>query len=117
MADYDYTKITYESLLIAVVSTFGNGEPPDNGKLFVKMAEAYRMHMTKGAEGTTVQGIMRQNSLNHDRPMLVHLLITLFTAALLCIFCDRSCVFMPPYTRNPPASTNHRAAFDCLRLN
>jgi sulfite reductase alpha subunit-like flavoprotein len=37
MLDYDYTKITAKSLLLIVASTFGNGEPPENGKTFCEM--------------------------------------------------------------------------------
>ncbi|CAB0037453.1 unnamed protein product [Trichogramma brassicae] len=32
MADYDITKIEHEALLLVITSTFGNGDPPENGE-------------------------------------------------------------------------------------
>jgi sulfite reductase alpha subunit-like flavoprotein len=34
MDEYEFENLHKESLLILVTSTFGNGEPPDNGKVF-----------------------------------------------------------------------------------
>ncbi|XP_026330054.1 nitric oxide synthase-like protein [Hyposmocoma kahamanoa] len=34
MADYDITSIEHEALLLVVTSTFGNGDPPENGVAF-----------------------------------------------------------------------------------
>lgn len=33
MEDYDMTSIEHEALLLVVVSTFGNGDPPENGQV------------------------------------------------------------------------------------
>lgn len=42
MADYDINLITSESLLFVVASTFGNGDPPENGEQF-----AHSLHTMK----------------------------------------------------------------------
>lgn len=36
MADYDVSSIEHEALLLVVTSTFGNGDPPENGEEFAK---------------------------------------------------------------------------------
>lgn len=33
MADYDISSIEHEALLLVVTSTFGNGDPPENGEV------------------------------------------------------------------------------------
>lgn len=33
MEEYDMTSIEHEALLLVVVSTFGNGDPPENGQV------------------------------------------------------------------------------------
>lgn len=35
MADYDVMSIEHEALLIVIASTFGNGDPPDNGEVSI----------------------------------------------------------------------------------
>jgi sulfite reductase alpha subunit-like flavoprotein len=35
MADYDMSSIEHEALLLVVTSTFGNGDPPENGEVCV----------------------------------------------------------------------------------
>ncbi|KAF5278426.1 hypothetical protein FQA39_LY05915 [Lamprigera yunnana] len=50
MSDYDISSIEHEALLLVVTSTFGNGDPPENGEEFaknlfaLKMGENYSMH-------------------------------------------------------------------------
>lgn len=36
MSDYDISNIEHEALLLVVTSTFGNGDPPENGEVFKK---------------------------------------------------------------------------------
>ena len=31
MADYDFTELEHEAMVLLLGSTFGNGDPPDNG--------------------------------------------------------------------------------------
>ena len=33
MADFDIWKLEYETLVFVVTSTFGNGDPPENGEV------------------------------------------------------------------------------------
>jgi len=33
MSDYDMSSIEHEALLLVVTSTFGNGDPPENGEV------------------------------------------------------------------------------------
>lgn len=68
MADYDYTKITYESVLLLVASTFGNGEAPENGKLFTEMVNEYKKHLSQHPR-MQARKLLRQGSTQHDRPL------------------------------------------------
>ena len=36
MKDYDVAKMEFEDLILVVASTFGSGDPPDNGEKFYK---------------------------------------------------------------------------------
>ncbi|XP_049776657.1 nitric oxide synthase, salivary gland [Schistocerca cancellata] len=43
MADYDMSSIEHEALLLVVTSTFGNGDPPENGEMFAQNLYAMKM--------------------------------------------------------------------------
>ncbi|KAK5644702.1 hypothetical protein RI129_006002 [Pyrocoelia pectoralis] len=45
MSDYDISSIEHEALLLVVTSTFGNGDPPENGEEFAK--NLYDMKMNE----------------------------------------------------------------------
>lgn len=34
MSDYDMSSIEHEALVLVVTSTFGNGDPPENGEVW-----------------------------------------------------------------------------------
>jgi nitric-oxide synthase len=36
MSDYDKVNLEHKNLILIVTSTFGNGDPPDNGKVNMK---------------------------------------------------------------------------------
>ncbi|XP_055642693.1 nitric oxide synthase isoform X2 [Toxorhynchites rutilus septentrionalis] len=44
MSDYDISSIEHEALLLVVASTFGNGDPPENGELFAQDLYAMKLH-------------------------------------------------------------------------
>ncbi|GIX99686.1 nitric oxide synthase, inducible [Caerostris extrusa] len=46
MEDYDTNDLTSEDFVIVVASTFGTGEPPDNGKDFWKSLKEYKENRT-----------------------------------------------------------------------
>lgn len=43
MEEYDMTSIEHEALLLVVVSTFGNGDPPENGQEFAQQLHSMKM--------------------------------------------------------------------------
>ncbi|XP_037910457.1 nitric oxide synthase isoform X2 [Hermetia illucens] len=43
MSDYDISSIEHEALLLVVASTFGNGDPPENGEVFAQDLYAIRL--------------------------------------------------------------------------
>lgn len=43
MDSYDMLHLEHETLLLCVTSTFGNGDPPENGESFAKQLQAIKM--------------------------------------------------------------------------
>lgn len=43
MESYDTLHLEHETLLLIVTSTFGNGDPPENGELFARQLQAIKM--------------------------------------------------------------------------
>uniref|UniRef100_A0A1A9VG31 Nitric oxide synthase n=1 Tax=Glossina austeni TaxID=7395 RepID=A0A1A9VG31_GLOAU len=55
MSEYDISSIEHEALLIVVASTFGNGDPPENGELFSQ--DLYALRVQETAVGGQDSGI------------------------------------------------------------
>lgn len=43
MDSYDMSHLEHEALLLIVTSTFGNGDPPENGELFARQLQAIKV--------------------------------------------------------------------------
>nr|CAD7260092.1 unnamed protein product [Timema shepardi] len=46
--DYDISSIEHEALILVVTSTFGNGDPPENGEVFAQNLYALKMNDSSG---------------------------------------------------------------------
>ncbi|GLV41924.1 Nitric oxide synthase [Carabus blaptoides fortunei] len=51
MADYDISSMEHEAMLLVITSTFGNGDPPENGEDFAKNLYALKMSENGIANG------------------------------------------------------------------
>ncbi|CAG5122629.1 unnamed protein product, partial [Candidula unifasciata] len=59
MADYDVISLEHESLVLVVTSTFGNGDPPENGEAFAK--SLYEMKPVETSNGRTHSSYVRMS--------------------------------------------------------
>lgn len=41
MDEYDVINIEHETLILVVTSTFGNGDPPENGEVIIEFIKIY----------------------------------------------------------------------------
>lgn len=68
MEDYDFVNLEFEPLLLVISSTFGNGEPPENGEVFARNLQVMKSSSPFGPEGTTPRttsmSFVRKNSVN-----------------------------------------------------
>lgn len=66
MADYDITSIEHEALLLVVTSTFGNGDPPENGVAFgehlCELLYADQVEENSGNSMLTPKSFIKANS-------------------------------------------------------
>ncbi|XP_071038207.1 nitric oxide synthase-like protein isoform X4 [Parasteatoda tepidariorum] len=66
MVDYDVINLEHETLLLVVTSTFGNGDPPENGEAFARSLQAIKItgETTPDAEYiSTCMPFVRMNSM------------------------------------------------------
>ncbi|XP_072921558.1 nitric oxide synthase 1 isoform X1 [Hemitrygon akajei] len=62
MDDYDIVHLEHEALVLVVTSTFGNGDPPENGEKFGSALMEMRHSNSKSAEGQSYK--VRFNSVS-----------------------------------------------------
>ncbi|XP_031367225.1 nitric oxide synthase, salivary gland isoform X1 [Apis dorsata] len=55
MSDYDISNIEHEALLLVITSTFGNGDPPENGEAFAQNLYAMKMNETYINSGNKIR--------------------------------------------------------------
>lgn len=70
MADYDIINLEHEALLLIITSTFGNGDPPENGEAFAKNLQAIKVTGDTTPDITYVRStsmsFVRMNSISTD---------------------------------------------------
>ncbi|XP_055836592.1 nitric oxide synthase isoform X2 [Episyrphus balteatus] len=60
MSDYDISFMEHEALLIVIASTFGNGDPPENGEEFAQ--ELYKLHLKESCLKEGAEQCIQVNS-------------------------------------------------------
>ncbi|UYV63674.1 NOS1 [Cordylochernes scorpioides] len=75
MEDYDIINLEHETLLLVVTSTFGNGDPPDNGQTFARALQTIRVtgDMTPDMESIKTTSFVKMASLSLERSSSVSL--------------------------------------------
>ncbi|CAL1272101.1 unnamed protein product [Larinioides sclopetarius] len=72
MTDYDIIDLEHETLLLVVTSTFGNGDPPENGEAFARNLQAIKVtgETTPDVEyiSSTCMPFVRMNSMPLEFP-------------------------------------------------
>ncbi|XP_064460172.1 nitric oxide synthase-like protein isoform X2 [Ornithodoros turicata] len=70
MEEYDFVHLEFEPILLVVSSTFGNGEPPENGEVFARNLQSMKSSTLYGPDGstprTTSMSFVRKNSVNAE---------------------------------------------------
>lgn len=83
LEDYDISSIEHEALLLVVTSTFGNGDPPENGEEFARNLYALKLNETGLTNGNTkLRYMVTQNPLTLLKIYVILLLATKLTFSL-----------------------------------
>ena len=69
MKEYEHAQLTHESLLLVVTSTYGNGEPPENGTSF----SSYLQSMKTSVDTRPLKNLGYEKNFKPLRPCRLHL--------------------------------------------
>ena len=64
MKEYEHTQLTHENLLLVVTSTYGNGEPPENGTSF----SSYLQSMKNSVDTRPLKNLKYEQNLKPFKP-------------------------------------------------
>nr|BAF73722.1 nitric oxide synthase [Ambigolimax valentianus] len=77
MSDCDVISLEHESLVLVVTSTFGNGDPPENGEAFAKsLYEMKSMESTNGDTNSRTHSSYVRMSISSDKEVKLDLDMT-----------------------------------------